>query len=229
MPARFEAVAEALAAGTDFVDRCAVVGQHLAHDGASVEEALAGLRETWRVVTGVDPTFDAVSALLGGWSEATLGYLNHLSCTDPLTGLASQSHLRSCLADKYRAPHTDVSGEWALVMCQIPEGDHPSGDRLERSLEIAGVGEHVRTVFAQDEVVARLGVNRVAALTRRDTNLGRRVRLLRLLLNDGRSDSRYDADVVELVPDLTNRVRVWIEGLPHADGAVGPLFDELSR
>lgn len=229
LPPRFEAVAEALAANEDIEDRCVVVGQQLAHDGASVEEALAGLRETVRVVTGVDPSFDAVSALLGGWSEATLGYLNHLSCTDPLTGLASQSHLRACLGERYRTPGVDVSADWALVVCQMPDVEGP--DRLERSLEVAGVGEHARTVFCRDDVVARVGVARVAVLTRRDEHLGRRVRLLRLLLNDGRSLSRFDQDgaAEEGVPDLSTRVRVWIEGLPHADGAVGVLLDDLAR
>ena len=222
LPARFEAVAEALTSGTDFVDRCAVAGQQLARDGVSVEEALAGLRETWRVVTGVDPSFDAVSALLGGWSEATLGYLTRLSCNDPLTGLASHSHLRACLDDKYRAPSADVSAEWALVLCQVPPAG--SSDGLERSLELAGVGEQVRTVFARDEVIARVGVGRVAVLTRREATLGRRVRLLRLLLNDGQVDAPESG-----VSRLVGRVRVWIEGLPHSAGTVGPLLDELSR
>jgi hypothetical protein len=79
--------------------------------------------------------------------------------------------------------------------------------------------------------VARVGISRVAVLTRRDEHLGRRVRLLRLLLNDGLSASRFDppGDSPEQVSDLVARVRVWIEGLPHRDGAVDLLLDDLAR
>jgi len=50
LPPRFEAVGEALASGSGSVDACGVVGQTLAHDGVSLEEALEGLRTTWRRV-----------------------------------------------------------------------------------------------------------------------------------------------------------------------------------
>ena len=47
------------------------------------------------------------------WADATLGYLNRISCADPLTGLDSQSHLVALLA----APSDD-----ALVMVVVREG-----------------------------------------------------------------------------------------------------------
>jgi hypothetical protein len=219
LPHRFEAVTEALTSGSDVVDVCSVAGQELARDGASVDEALAGLRATWRAAVGTDPTYDVVTALLTAWSETTLGYLHQLSCEDPLTGLASQAHLRSRLSELYRLGHAadDGVGAHALVVFAMPFGDGPSEepvDHFTRAMRLARAGELARTAFARDETVARLGLHRVGILTRRDDRLGRRVQVVRTLL-DGTE------------PDVA--VRVWIEGLPGTDAGAGMLLDELAR
>jgi hypothetical protein len=220
LPHRFEAVGEALTSGSDVIDVCAVAGQELARDGASVEETLAGLRDTWRCLTGADPSYDVVTALLTAWSETTLGYLNQLSCEDPLTGLSSQAHLRSRLSELYRlgGVGTDAGiGGFALVVLEMPSGDDPSDepdDHFTRAMRLARSGELARTAFARDETVARLGLHRVAILTRRDGHLGRRVRVLRTLLEGAEPDAP---------------VRVWIEGLPGTDAVAGMLLDELAR
>ena len=220
LPHRFEAVGEALTSGSDVIGVCSVAGQGLARDGASVEETLAGLRATWRGLTGDDPSYDVVAALLTAWSETTLGYLNQLSCEDPLTGLSSQAHLRSRFSELYRlggaGTETGIGG-YALVVFEMPWDDDPSdepGDHFTRAMRVARCGELARTAFARDETVARLGMHRVGILTRRDDHLGRRVRVLRTLL-DG------------IEPHA--RVRVWIEGLPTTDAVAGMLLDELAR
>jgi len=219
LPHRFEAVGEALTSGSDVIGVCAVAGEELARDGASVEEALAGLRETFGLVARADPPYEVVGALLTAWSETTLGYLNQLSCEDPLTGLSSQAHLRSRLAELYRlagAGGPDATPEHALVVAEIPLGepsDEP-GDHFTRAMRLARGGELARTAFARDETVARLGLQRVGILTRRDDRLGRRVRVLRTLLE---------------ATEPGAHVRVWIEGLPGSDGAAGALLDELAR
>ncbi len=219
LPYRFEAVGEALASGSDGCDACAVAGQELARDGGSMQEALEGLRQTWQHLRGSDPSYEALTALLTAWSETTLGYLHQLSCDDPLTGLSSQAHLRSRLSELYRAVREeDHSVTHALVMCALPTGDHPSdepGDHFTRAMRLARMGEMARTVFVRDETIARLGTRRVAILAPRDERLGRRVRLLRTLL-DG------------LAPD-SPPVRVWIEGLPGTDAIAVMLLDELAR
>ncbi|WP_416956932.1 hypothetical protein ACNKF0_06950 [Nocardioides sp. T5] len=219
LPHRFEAVGEALTSGSDVIGVCAVAGQELARDGASVEETLAGLRDTWRCLTGADPSYDVVTALLTAWSETTLGYLNQLSCEDPLTGLSSQAHLRSRLSELYRlGGGTDAGiGGFALVVFEMPSGDEPSDepdDHFTRAMRLARSGELARTAFARDETVARLGLHRVAILTRRDGHLGRRVRVLRTLLDGAEPDAP---------------VHVWIEGLPGTDAVAGMLLDELAR
>ena len=57
-------------------------------------------------------------------------------------------------------------------------------------------------------------MHRVGILTRRDDHLGRRVRVLRTLLDGA---------------EPHGLVRVWIEGLPSTDAVAGMLLDELAR
>jgi hypothetical protein len=219
LPRRFEAVAEALVSGSDPTDACAVVGRELALDGAPVEEALALLRETWTAVQGRDPSYDATSALLVGWSEAALSYFHALSCEDPMTGLATRVHVRSRLGELYRQRgSTEISAGWALVVCELT-GDAPTrgevdpGHRLARSLRLSRVGEAARTVFSGGETVGRLAPHRVVVVADRSDRLGTRVRLLRSLV----------AGMTDDPP------RVWIEGLPATDLAASQLLDELAR
>lgn len=223
LPHRFEAVGEALISGSDVLDVCAVAGQVLARDGASMQEALEGLRATWQQLTRSDPSFEVVSALMTSWSETTLGYLHQLSCDDPLTGLASQAHLRSRLSELYRLEESaDAIHGRALVVCAMPLGDDPSeesGDHFTRAMRLARAGELARTAFARDETIARLGTHRLVVLARRDERLGRRVRVLRTLLKGVESDEESHG----------SPVRVWIEGLPASDRGSGMLLDELAR
>lgn len=216
LPHRFEAVGEALVSGSDVLDVCSVAGQDLARDGASVEETLEGLRATWRQVAGTDPSYEVVTAVVTAWSETTLGYLHQLSCDDPLTGLASQAHLRSRLSELYRLD--EAVDAHALVVCVMPVGDDPSeesDDHFTRAMRLARAGELARTAFARDETIARLGSHRVAVLAGRDDRLPRRVRVLRTLLDS--------------VEAHGPPVRVWIEGLPTSDRGAGMLLDELAR
>ncbi len=160
LPHGYEVVGEALASGTGVGAACAVAGQELARDGGSMQEALEALRTTSRVVMGTDPSYDAVVALLTAWNETTLGYLLQISCEDPLTGLASQAHLRTRLAELYRSPGT---ASYDLVVCTMPSGDDPSdeqGDHFTRAMRQARMGEMARTVFLRNETIARLGTAR---------------------------------------------------------------------
>lgn len=214
LPHRYEALGEALTSGSDVLGACAVAGEDLARDGASMQEALEGMRDIWRQAAAGDPSYDAVGALVTAWSETTLGYLHQLSCDDPLTGLASQAHLRSRISELYRIE--DASGH-ALVVVALPLGDDPSdeaGDHFTRAMRVTRAGELARTVFTRDETIARLGRHRVGILCRRDERLGRRVRVLATLLEGSPEDGP---------------VRLWIEGLPGTDHFAGSLLDELAR
>ncbi|PVG83293.1 hypothetical protein DDE18_08325 [Nocardioides gansuensis] len=214
-------MAEALTSGSDPTEACRVVGRRMALDGSSLEEAHAGLHDTWQAVNGCDPSYAATSALLVAWSDATLAYMHQLSCEDPTTGLATQAHVRSQLADLYRK-HVQGSlcDTHALVVCELgpaasADGVEDGSGQLERSLRLARLGDDARTVFPLGETIGRLGARRVVVVARRDERLGARVRLLRNLVSS--------LVVAGVAP------RVWIEGLPSSDTTAAVLLDELAR
>jgi len=198
-----------------------VVGRDLARDGASLDEGLEALRTTYQRVCGVDPAFDDVLALSLAWSESILGYLHQVSCSDPMTGLASLAHLRSRLADLYRGQGPElgrVRHRYALVVVDLPGDRHSAAEEtgpLTRSLRLSRLGEVARTVFAGVETVAGAGTNRVVVLATRDERLGQRVALLRRMV-----------DTLDL---QGHSARVWIEGLPPSDSGAVALLDELAR
>lgn len=231
LPPRFEAVGEALAqlpalsggarGNGSALAACAVVGRELASDGVSLTEALDRLRLTYRQVSGRDPDFDAVEALSGAWSEAVLGYLHQLSCEDPMTGLASLAHVRCRLSEIYRG---DLRGSgrtrerFALVVVDLPVHDHE--DSVTRALHVAHVGGAARTVFLGEEVIGRVGSNRIVVVAPRDERLGQRVALLRRLARDGSGAGGLAG---------AGAARVWIEGLPAGEDGAAALLDELAR
>lgn len=219
LPRRFEAVGESLASGRGSREACDVAGRQLAQDGASLEEALEGLRSTALAVIGRDPSYDDIRALSIAWSESTLAYLHQISCEDPLTGLASLAHARSRISELYREQARtgrEVRLSHALVLADLP-ADNPTFQLADlndfsRTLRVTKLGESARTVFSGTETIGRLGSNRILVLVERDERLGRRVALLRTLLSS--------------VPHPT---RVWIEGLPADDAGAALLLDELAR
>ncbi|MFC4783802.1 hypothetical protein ACT8ZV_04975 [Nocardioides sp. MAHUQ-72] len=218
LPRHFEAVGEALVSGSGAEEACTAAGGELARDGASLEEGLAGLVTTYRLVRGCGPGHAATRAVALGWADATLGYLHGLSCEDPLTGLATQAHLRARLGDLYRGEvpqGVPVRGSHALVVLDGPrhgrERPDDAVDGLGASLRVGALGGTVRTVFHGSETIARVGPLRVVVLAGRD-RLGNRLGLLRRLL-----------------ADVAPAVRMWVEDLPGTDAAAARLLDELAR
>ncbi len=203
LPPRFEAVGEALASGSDSVVVCEVLGGDLARDGVSLAEAIDGLAATSRLVLGTEPAHVHTRALAVAWSEAMLGYLNDVSCDDPLTGLASLAHLRSRISEVYRG--TGPAGHALVVIATPPQPD----DALTRAMHAARLGDTARTVFPGPETIGHVAPGRLVVLAGRDDRIGRRVGLLREM--------------------YSRHARVWIEGLPDSDEAAGRLLDELTR
>ena len=225
LPPRFEAVGEALASGSGSVAACEVLGEALAEGGTSLVEALDALAATARLVTGRDPSHADTRALAVAWTEAVLTYLNNLSCDDPLTGLATAAHLRSRIRDVYREGlerGTPPGDSHALVVVAAARASMAAGrdQVLREALHDARVGESVRTVFSGPETIARVAPGRLAVLTERDERLGRRLGLLRRLVDGGSFGGTGDQPPA---------VRTWVEGLPPSDRAAGRLLDELAR
>ena len=219
LPARFEAVGEALSAGSEAHAACAVVGRDLARDGVDLSEALHGLRSTFALVVGREPDFESTRALGIAWSDETLGYLHEVSCENPLTGLATLAHVRGRLAEIQRgAESRGTVGEatHALVVVDLPQlsaGDN--GARLGSALVMASVASQVRMVFEGEESIGEASPSRLLVIAARTDSLGNRVTMLR----------DYLAEVTP--PDVA--VRVWIEGLPAGAAATSTLLDELAR
>jgi hypothetical protein len=230
VPARFEAVGEALVANSRVHVACAVVGRELARDGVDLGEALAGLRSTFAQVRGHEPDFASTEALSVAWSDETLGYLHQVSCENPLTGLATLAHLRARLAELQR--QAEVSGTpaaegHALVVLDLPSGEGPGqgpgrgrgqvlGEgHFGRALMMARIADRARLVFPGEESIGEATPSRLLVLTPRSDDLGLRVVVLRDLISDTAS--------------LGGAVRVWIEGLPSTHAAMAALLDELAR
>lgn len=219
-PARFEAVAERLAAGHDASAACSIVGREMARDGADLGEALDGLASTYACVLGGEPDLRAVRALGVAWGEETLGYLHQLSCENPLTGLASLAHLRARLSEVYRGTEQggpSPSTSHALVVLDLPLLARASTweDAFESTMRLVRLAECARMAFSGGETVCHATPGRVVVLARRGELLAKRVGLLRDLVED-------------LAPE-TGRARVWIEGLPPYDHGAGLLLDEIAR
>lgn len=220
VPNGFEAVGEALGSGLDPDEACAVVGRELAIDGISVEEALADLRATWLRMQGTDPSYAALSALVVAWTDSTLNYLHHLSCEDPMTGLANLVHVRGRLTELYLQSDA-VHDTWAVVVIELPPptvhaaDDCDRSERLVHTMRLVRAAQAVRTVFVHGETVGRAGTRRILAIVQRDERLGDRVRLLHKLVDD--------SGLGVPVP------RLWIEGLPGNERTAELLLDELAR
>ncbi len=219
LPTGFEAVGESLVSGASPLAACAVAGRTLAHDGASLGEALSGLRATYAALGGAAPDYEAIEAMCVAWSESTLDFLHDLSCEDPLTGLTSLAHLRTRIAEVYRESErtgSPVRTSHALVVVDISRGGpHETFDAtFTRALRLAGVADALRTVFSGEETIGRVGGEKAVALVRRTPELGETVGMLRSLFED-----------LEVAPEA----RIWIEGLPSGPDLGVRLLSELAR
>lgn len=193
----WETVGEALATRSwAVVERCRVVGRDLAERGVPVGDALGELRATTRRVADREPDFEECLALVEAWSDATLGYLNRLSCIDPLTGLESQAHLVTLLG-------LPVQGDWELVVIEVPRPE----DFFDLARRLSLLGELARAVFPASRATARVGVRRLVTLTPRGTDFPTRVSLLERGVGDqGRlwveSMGSTEADAVAAIDRL---------------------------
>lgn len=218
MPARFDAVGEALLAGTEIHAACAVVGRDLARDGIDLSEALHGLRSTFALVVRREPDFASTQALSVAWSDETLAYLHQVSCENPLTGLATLAHVRSRVAEVLRAAEEyagDDGPDHVLVVIDFPS-DHRDDRGVGRALGMARLADRARLVFAGSETIGEASPSRLLVLAERTETLGNRVAVLRDLIAGGTPIDQAPA-------------RVWIEGLPTSNAASAALLDELAR
>jgi hypothetical protein len=217
LPARFEAVGEALLTGSGIHVACAVVGRDLARDGVDLSEALHGLRSTFALVLHADPDFACTEALSVAWSDETLGFLHQVSCENPLTGLATLAHVRTRVAEVLRAAEEAPEPLADHVLVVIDHTGDPRTDvGVSRALGMARLADRARLVFAGSETIGEAGPRRLLVLAERSETLGNRVAVLRDL-------------IAAATPYGEAPARVWIEGLPPTNAASAALLDELAR
>ncbi|MGO4255344.1 hypothetical protein [Marmoricola sp. RAF53] len=216
LPARFEAIGEALVAGAEVHAACAVVGRDLARDGIDLSEALHGLRSTFDLVVRREPDFESTEALSVAWSDETLSFLHQVSCENPLTGLATLAHVRTRVAEVLRAAEESTTAvEHVLIVIDQP-ADLRDIAGMGRALAMARLADRARLVFAGSETIGEAGPSRLLVLAERSETLGNRVAVLRDLISGSTP-----------IGDLP--ARVWIEGLPDNHAASVALLDELAR
>lgn len=228
VPAGFEALAEALNHGGAVDDAHRVnhvngvvrqIGRDAGLQGQSIDDLMDGLAATYRRGTvSQAPPFDVVRRLTSAWADTSLSYLHATSCEDPLTGLASRAHVRSRIAEIYRAAASRGlrdSPPYALVVVEIAWGPscRANFDRMMRMIDIA---ELLRSVYQGDETIGQLSASRVVVVVRR-----------------GDSVSGAVAVVLDLVREWEQRAglttRVWVEGFPGSASAADTMLDELAR
>jgi len=155
-----------------------------------------------------------------------LEFLHDVSCEDPLTGLATQSHLRARLAEVYREGERvgrPVPDSHALLV--VDAGTHrprrgpavpasPRSSPFALALRLAALADAVRTAFPGEETIARAGSGRVVVLVRRAPYLGATVTMLHDLMAD---------------LELAEGLRMWVEGLPDSVELGVRLLSELAR
>ena len=207
------------------LEACSVAGQDLARDGASMRgdargpaRHLAGGLRRRPVVRRRDGARHRLERDHAGLPPPAL--VRRPADGPGQPGPPAQPALGALPA---RTDAADAIPGHALVVCAMPFGDDPSeesGDHFTRAMRLARAGELARTAFARDETIARLGTHRVAILARRDDRLGRRVRVLRTLL-----------DGVESRGDPTARSGAGLDrGTALAPtGVAAMLLDELAR
>jgi hypothetical protein len=220
VPTGFEPLFDALEDGSPLLGVVEELGRAAAAEGVALDDALAHLAVTYQASGDIvdEPPFEVVRALAGAWADSSLRFLHSISCEDPLTGLASLSHLRTRMSEVYR--ESDRRGvvptsSHALLVVQLqwPDAVTTTFDRLLRFIDVA---EMLRSVYTGDEVVGQLTGSRAAALVRRDDGIGQSVSSLLGLLQEWEQRT----DVV---------TRLWIEGLPATQLAGEALLDELAR
>lgn len=209
VPPPLQRVGDALDRGDGSVRLCREAGADLASRGLGLEEAIDALRGVALERTGSEPSLAEVRALASSWAEESLGYLHRLTCSDPLTGLATQAHLLARLHDLARARSLE---EHVLVVLPLARDAGPPGlpgTRLDTAVVAGRLGDQLRAVFAAAENPAQLGERHVVQLAEAARATAARLDLLRRLVVGHGADEvlvhplpAHDLDAVRLVLGL---------------------------
>jgi GGDEF domain-containing protein len=213
VPLRMAALCAAWRRGGDIIDAVWEVGSLYALDGDGLQVLLDDV-DVARAASRLPPADLAlVRSLALSWSEAALGRYTKLTCTDPLTGLATAQHLQTQVVSLARKRRF---GAWSLVIVEtgprrssIDTASVPGG--LFELVSLSEVATVVAREVTVDAIVARLTSRRCAALVPQD------------------EASRLVERINAQVRGHFGSTRVWIERLPDGPDQAASLIDEICR
>lgn len=185
----------------------AALAVRAAEEGAPLAHLLDEV-ERVHVDRSATSLLEAVRLAAETWAERAAWNAWDQGCHDAVTTLASVPHLRSRIADVQRAAARDghVDTHVLVVVELVP----PTHHGLAGALMALDVGVALRSVFAGEETLVRLGASRYA-----------------VLVEAGRADPLVLHTVVLVLAELVADPRlpqVWVEPLPAGDGAIADLL-----
>lgn len=220
-------LADALVHDLDVDEAARAFGTSYALNGEGLDVCLGDLDDTVAAVHGDAPGTRLTRIVALALGEATQQRYNGLSCSDPLTGLASIQHVQSQVAVLYRIAgegwlaDDDIASTHALVVVELPvvRADVQQGfARLEAALRRASAAELITGVLPECAFVAELNPRRLAGVVRRGRDLDRRL-----------TGVVADLDCRMVLSPSQGRCRAWSERLPGSAVAARALIDELAR
>jgi hypothetical protein len=164
-------IRRALATGADPRAACGRLGSRSAEQGAALRETLRTLAGLYAAAGRPGPPYDALETAAVAWAEESLQFLRSLSCEDPLTGLATLTHVRTRLGELYRAADGFGRPLTARRVLLVVEVRDDGADPWDRAFRLADVGRCLRAVLPGDHTVGRTGPARVVAVVDRASNL----------------------------------------------------------
>lgn len=190
-----DAVCAAVIMGGMTEQALAGLGRARAAAGAGLAETLGDLAALHAVLADpgavdgfVAPDIDATPARMLrvtalAWADVALDHLANTEVTDPLTGLATSSYLRTRLAEVYRGASRQgrrAAEDTLLLVVSLDLARVAGWSRLTAMILVADV---LREVFDGPESIAVLGPSTVAVLADRDGGVSGRAVAVRRELN----------------------------------------------
>lgn len=150
-------------AGEDFLEAAKALAVEAACQGAPLNLVISRIEVACKPL---EPSFALMKAVTIAWSESAFALVAENSCVDPLTDLATVSHLQESLTGLYRRASADgltVRGEYKLLVVDV---HHPYLNQLDCALAAIDVGNALRTLFVRDEIIASFTRRRFGVLAR---------------------------------------------------------------
>lgn len=162
-----DAVCETQATGGDLEAACARLGEARARSGVEIGRALNDLDAFARVVGWEQLPLALARSLAEGWAQ---GGRSRTTCQDPLTGLASESYLRTRIGELYRGANETVPAAFGYRLVVVTLD--PSLDPWRRTARLIVLGHELRRFFTQGESLCLASRGRIAVLAEDGPGLG---------------------------------------------------------